>query len=247
MGHGRIQPLGQGFGAAEMGGDEHHPIRRRQVGPGEIIEIAGRCMGDRRAFRLTLVEQRQRAAARPADQDHPAIAELVAREADILAEIAGDLFHDQGAVVLGVAAGRAQHVQPAIGQRRRHRQQLQRRGRMHEQIDRVRGPAPRQQALSFQRDDALIAREPVGLGHSHRLGELDQDRNPVPCDLGHRAQGQSRPARKPMASAMAIMTAAEIQSGPRAHALGAGAGVTPPSATIAAKRAKKWSACLRAV
>ncbi len=97
--------------------------------------------GDARAFRFRLVEQRERAAAGPADQHDPLVAAL-ARIADPGAHVDRHVLHDQPAVVLRIAAGGAEHVQPALRQRRRHRQQLQRGRRMHEQIERAatRGP-----------------------------------------------------------------------------------------------------------
>ena len=83
---------------------------------------------------------------------------------DILTEVVGDLFHDERAVVLRVAAAGAQHVETSIGQRRGHWQQLQRRGRVHEQVHGVRRPGAWQQPLSFERRDALVTHEPVSLG-----------------------------------------------------------------------------------
>ncbi len=58
-----------------MRGQQHHPVGRLQPRPDQVDKVAGRGVGDRRPRRLVLVEQRQRPAARPAAQDHLAIAE----------------------------------------------------------------------------------------------------------------------------------------------------------------------------
>ena len=75
--HRRVDPFGEGLGARQVGGDEDHAVGRRQAGADQVDGIAGRRLGDGGVLGLGLIEERQRAAAGPADQDDLLVAELV--------------------------------------------------------------------------------------------------------------------------------------------------------------------------
>src|SRR5215212_1672069 len=109
-----------------MGRNENNTVSGRKVCRDDVHLVACRRVGDRRLFGLRLVKQRERPSPRPTNQNYLWVAELFARMANPSAEVEKNLFHNQRAVVLWIAAGRAQNMESSVGERFGHRQQLQR-------------------------------------------------------------------------------------------------------------------------
>ena len=169
----RIDPLGEHARARQVRRLEDHRVGRRELCRGEIDRIAGRSLRDRRSLRLRLVEERQRAAARPAAQDDLLVAPHVPRVPDVRAEVEDHLLHDERRVVPREAAARAQHMHPRARHRLRHRQELQGRARMHVDGERLRRLVLRDEPYALQVHHTLRARKAVNLGELRGLRVLD--------------------------------------------------------------------------
>ena len=99
----RVEPLGHGDRAADVRGQQHDAVGRLQSRAGEVDGVARRRLGDRRVLGLVLVEQRQRAAARPAAEHHLLVAEALLQVGDAGAEVEHALLQDQRGVVAAIA------------------------------------------------------------------------------------------------------------------------------------------------
>ena len=131
---------------------------------GDVHRVAGGRVGDGRVLRLGLVEQRERAAARPAAEHDLLVAPCLLRGADPGADVEQDLFEDQRRIVLRIAAPRAQNVDAVCRQGPGHRQELEGGGRMHEEHQRLRLAAPGRVVHALEVHVAGRPGESVGLG-----------------------------------------------------------------------------------
>ncbi len=179
--HRRIDHVAQHGRARNMRGLHDDRIGRDQSRACDADRIARRRLRDGRALGLRLIEQRERSAAAPADDHDPLVAPLLFGVPDIGAEIEQHLFEDERSVVLGIAAGRAQHMPAGLHRRLRHRQKLQRRGRMHEDQQRGGGHAFRRHQQALEIDRALIAGKAVGFDEGRVFLVLDV--NPAMLDV----------------------------------------------------------------
>ena len=131
---------------------QHDAVCRREGLFRQVIGIAGRCVRDCGPLGLVLVKKRQRAAARPATENDPLVAESCAGVLDAGAEIGGAFFHDQGGVVPAVTCVGVDDMLPGAGERRDERQEGAAANRVREDDNALGGSADRIDAHAFDRD-----------------------------------------------------------------------------------------------
>ena len=198
--HGRVDAVAQDAVPARVRREQQHRVRRDQLGGRQVGRVARRGRDDRRAGRLLLVEERQRAAAAPAGEHDPLVAEALLRVADRGGQVEHDLLHDQRRIDAAVAAARVDHVVALLCQLGHHRQVGAAADRVHEQEHGVRLELERPQPVGLEEDEALGAA--VGVLERRLLGVDDPvgvAGDPVPRAVGAvgSVQGHDTPARAP--------------------------------------------------
>ena len=117
---GCVQPFGERAVSADMRGEQHDAVGRRQ------IKGFGLLTG------LLLVIERQRSTATPAGQHHLRIAQAVLGVVEDLAEILDDLLHQQIGVGAAIPAAGVDDVVPGAGEGVNHRKVGAAADRVHE-------------------------------------------------------------------------------------------------------------------
>ena len=157
--HRRVDAVAQDPVPARVRGEQQHRVGRDQLGGRQAREGRRRAVATTVGLpRLLLVEQRQRAAAAPAGEDDPLVAEALLCVADRGGHVEHDLLHDQRRVDAPVAAVRVDHVVAVLGQLGDHRQVCAAPDRVHEQQHRVRFEPERSQPVGLEEHEALERR-----------------------------------------------------------------------------------------